>query len=293
MEKTKAHGCPSCGGLLKVNEDRRMYECTFCGMTFDYEYFREDDVLSRGRTMLKRGEFFAADEAFEFMLDKDPHNYEALTGSILAAGRISSVGELGKTDKYLSFAYDHLDERIDRAIRDADPRYKDQFVSMKGLFASGREYRQAVTELDGIEADRKDLATKLHKLEVKRRADDTTDEDHAADFVRWGIALVAAFLLGLIVLACRFRAWVWLLILVPSFLIPVCVSVVNGIRGYRDIKSLRDEIDHTESRIKELENGYNDLGVSIGELRSKVEMTKRNVSERYRDMKKQMALLER
>ena len=39
------HVCPSCGGVLSVDLKRQMYECPFCGVTFDYDYFREEAVL--------------------------------------------------------------------------------------------------------------------------------------------------------------------------------------------------------------------------------------------------------
>ena len=55
MEKTTGHICPTCAGQLKIDEERKLYLCPFCGVTFDYEYFREDDVLDRGATNLSTG----------------------------------------------------------------------------------------------------------------------------------------------------------------------------------------------------------------------------------------------
>ena len=45
MAIIKSHVCNMCGGLLDIDLDRQMYICPFCGVTFDYEYFREDNVL--------------------------------------------------------------------------------------------------------------------------------------------------------------------------------------------------------------------------------------------------------
>ena len=46
----KKHTCPTCGGQLRVDLSRQMYECPFCGVTFDYAYFNEDDVIDREMT---------------------------------------------------------------------------------------------------------------------------------------------------------------------------------------------------------------------------------------------------
>ena len=78
MAIIKSHLCKSCGGLLNIDLDRQLYLCPFCGITYDYEYFREENVLDISRRALNRGEFGSAKEAFEFALQKDPHNFEAL-----------------------------------------------------------------------------------------------------------------------------------------------------------------------------------------------------------------------
>ena len=62
--KIKQHQCPSCGGSLRIDRDKQMYHCTFCGSTYDYEYFREDRIHEAGETYLSRGEFMATTEAF-------------------------------------------------------------------------------------------------------------------------------------------------------------------------------------------------------------------------------------
>ena len=68
MGNIKKHQCPSCGGNLIVDSDKQMYHCTFCGSTYDYEYFREDQIQQMFGTFLSRGEFMAAADACKFML---------------------------------------------------------------------------------------------------------------------------------------------------------------------------------------------------------------------------------
>ena len=76
--KIKKHQCPSCGGSLRIDSDKQMYHCAFCGSAYDYEYFREDRIHEAGETYLSRGEFMATADAYEFMLKKDPHDFLAL-----------------------------------------------------------------------------------------------------------------------------------------------------------------------------------------------------------------------
>ena len=102
--KIKKHQCPSCGGSLRIDSDKQMYHCTFCGATFDYEYFREDRIHEAGETYLSRGEFMATTEAYEFMLKKDPHDFLALRGLMLAAAHQTDMNELDQVNE--EFDYD-------------------------------------------------------------------------------------------------------------------------------------------------------------------------------------------
>ena len=104
--KVMKHQCPSCGGSLRIDSDKQMYHCTFCGSTYDYEYFKEDSIHEAGETYLSRGEFMATADAYEFMLKKDPHDFLALRGLMLAAARLSSMNELDQESEEEVFSYD-------------------------------------------------------------------------------------------------------------------------------------------------------------------------------------------
>ena len=61
-----------CGGHLEIDVDRQVYFYPYCGVTFDYDYFRKDNALDLARKALKRNEFGAAKDAFDYMLTKAP-----------------------------------------------------------------------------------------------------------------------------------------------------------------------------------------------------------------------------
>ena len=91
MAIVKSNICKQCGGLLDIDIDRQVYICPFCGVTFDYEYFRKDNVLDLAKKSIARREFGAAQDAYEYMLKKDPHNFEALRGLILCKCKWNSM----------------------------------------------------------------------------------------------------------------------------------------------------------------------------------------------------------
>ena len=113
----KDHICPSCGGTLRVDISRQMYECPFCGMTFDYYYFREENVLELADKALTAGEIYSAKQAYEFMLTKEPDNFVALRGISLIDMKMFGVEKLKDVDNYrnvnLAAAGNSLDKAID------------------------------------------------------------------------------------------------------------------------------------------------------------------------------------
>ena len=94
MKDVNAHICPTCGGNLSVDIERQVYVCPYCGVTFDYDYFREESVLGIAARALKNNEFDSADRAYDFMLDKEPDNFEALRGKALIAMNITKIEDI-------------------------------------------------------------------------------------------------------------------------------------------------------------------------------------------------------
>ena len=135
VSNIKKHSCPSCGGPLRVNLDGQMYECPFCGVTYDYEYFREDDVLSRASQFLQRGEWTAAADAYDFLLSKDPHNFEALLGKILVAAHMKRQEDMSNLELFRSINFAKVKKCTAQAVRDTDSAHKEYFEKVQELFA--------------------------------------------------------------------------------------------------------------------------------------------------------------
>jgi hypothetical protein len=123
-----------------------MYHCTFCGSTYDYEYFREDRIHEAGETYLSRGEFMATTEAYEFMLKKDPHDFLALRGLMLAAAHLTDMSELEQVDK--DFSYDS--KMVSRVIEYASEKDKKYFMEFAKVYSDKKRVVDCSEEIEAL-----------------------------------------------------------------------------------------------------------------------------------------------
>ncbi len=168
VSKLQKHTCPSCGGPLRVNLERQMYECPFCGVTYDYEYFRKDDVLSRAAQCLKRGEWMAATEAYDFLLTKEPHNFEALLGKILAAAHMKKQDDMANLELFRSLNFAKVKKCTDQAVRDADSAHRKYFEKVQELFGCAKEYDARNDTIERSNQRRKIENSKLNAKKEER-----------------------------------------------------------------------------------------------------------------------------
>ena len=94
MAKLKSYTCSKCAGILTFDSDQEFFDCPFCGNKYDIVDFHAGEVLDQARSLLEQKSFDAAKEKFGLVLDNDPHNFDALLGSVLCVLRLSSADEL-------------------------------------------------------------------------------------------------------------------------------------------------------------------------------------------------------
>ena len=99
MTLIKSHSCTKCGGVLIVHNDKQQYECPYCGIFYDYEYFRLRDILEQAAASQKVLQYDSAKEKYEFILKKDPHNFIALRGILLCESGINRPELLSDPDR--------------------------------------------------------------------------------------------------------------------------------------------------------------------------------------------------
>ena len=167
IQNMKKHTCPTCGGQLRINVERQMYECPFCGVSFDYEYFREDDVLELAARSLKAGEYLSANSAYDFMLTKEPHNFLALRGKILVAANAKSMSEFKQPNYLRTLAYGRIDPAADAALENAKTEHKGYFSKLKELFDLGKEYKEAIARIDESKKERNEKSKEIQALSAQ------------------------------------------------------------------------------------------------------------------------------
>ena len=135
------HLCSSCGGGLVLDDVAKIYKCPHCGVTYDYDFWGDDDALSRGMTALRRGEFGAAKDAFDVVLAKDPKHFLALRGRMLAKASMKSIRDFEDHGRLAMRNYGviHIEEELEAAVS-TDKEY---FERLRDMFKLCEEYAQA------------------------------------------------------------------------------------------------------------------------------------------------------
>jgi len=168
MKDVNAHICPTCGGQLLVDVERQMYECPFCGVTFDYDYFREESVLGIAAQALNNSEFDSASRAYGFMLEKEPDNFEALRGKALIAMNITKIDDIRNLDLYSKLDYESAYEEIGKGIEASKSSDREYFTVMKDIVDAGHEYTEEMAQLKIQKSERNSSLDRLNDYVEER-----------------------------------------------------------------------------------------------------------------------------
>lgn len=257
MAVIKSNICKMCGGLLDIDVDRQVYICPFCGVTFDYEYFRKDNVLELAKKSITRHEFGAARDAYEYMLKKDPHNFEALRGLILCKCKWTTMAPIQQNEEV------HLhpdDPELIRALENCMPEHKEYFGTIKKTLEVLKDYRKSRAELANLENDRMAVQKKLRDLiraQTVNNSQFSTAMSDAASFMVDNYKVATAIIeIGIVILVGLGYATIahrqyWIPILLAGFIL-FFVSIYNIIKFVTN-KSLEAAKVPVKAKLDELE----------------------------------------
>ena len=162
MTKIVKHLCDSCGAALKIDREKQMLICPFCGIYYDYEYFRDDDVHERLRQAIEKEEFNAAREVAEFIIAKDPHDFEALQGLFMASCSVSSLSKVVNDEFIETITVDK--DTLDHIVELASDEDKEYFIKCRDFAIKCDEYiklksagKKADNELKRVTGKRNEL----------------------------------------------------------------------------------------------------------------------------------------
>ena len=166
MSTIRKHQCPSCGGGLIIDNDKQMYHCTFCGSTYDYEYFKEDEMHEAGETYISRSEFMAAIDAYKFTLTKDPHDFLALRGLMLAAANLSNMKELEKESETIEFSHDP--QMVREVIAGASEEDKKYFTEFGKIYTEKKKRADCSREIESLKENKQKIRDVIAQNNIDR-----------------------------------------------------------------------------------------------------------------------------
>ena len=161
LKNIKDYVCNSCGAPLKLDSERQVLVCAYCGVTHDYAYYLNEDSLFVGYAFLNAKNYASASRTFAFILKKDPQNIMALKGFLLASLRITNIRSLENVGNSMSAVPEFVDKEV---IRRAPDEYKRYFVNI-------RDFLKLCIE-------RNDLKTMIRLLKKK----DTTHNEYEFEY---------------------------------------------------------------------------------------------------------------
>lgn len=162
MAILKSNLCPKCGGLLDIDLDKQIYICSFCGVSFDYEYFREDNVKEVASKAILRGEYGSAKDAYDFMLTKDPHDFESLRGLFLCRNHWPDMRQMQiESDVQVSPDDPVLLNAVDKCL----PEHKPYFEKVREALKELRHYRDLKYEAKKIGEKKEEAEKALHDIQ--------------------------------------------------------------------------------------------------------------------------------
>lgn len=147
MTLVKSHNCTKCGGTLIVHNDLQQYECPYCSVFYDYEYFRLRDILDQAASSQKMLQYASAKEKYDFILKKDPHNFQALRGNLLCEAGINLPGELRKPERVICI----VPSSLMHAEKMSEPDGKEYFHKLSLLREIARFIRTNRQQKESLE----------------------------------------------------------------------------------------------------------------------------------------------
>ena len=197
MAKLRSYSCAKCAGVLNFDEEQELFDCPFCGNKFNLIELHRDDLIGQAESALRRLRFDTAKQKYEAMLVKNPRDFEALLGLVLADGNIVSTEVFKDINKLkdcqLGFAKVAL--RKAKAASEENTAYFDKLTELIDL---AKEYKQLCKEnSESTENARKSfqkIADNDYKVDLAREESKETLLELTRQWFAPGAFIIALFL---------------------------------------------------------------------------------------------------
>ena len=252
--KIKQHQCPSCGGSLRIDRDKQMYHCTFCGSTYDYEYFREERIHEAGETYLSRGEFMATSDAYEFMLKKDPHDFIALRGLMLAAAHLTDMNELDQNNT----EFDYDSKIVSQVIENASEEDKKYFTEFAKVYAEKKRLVDCSEELENLLEEKKKINSVITQNNISGRGELRSRGDLMTGFIALWVGFAFFMLMTIVFIKLLIYGWaIFFGIISLALVVSNIYGYCSGLKEFKESEKvnaeLYAEVSKIDDKIRELE----------------------------------------
>ncbi len=286
--KLFAYTCDSCGGRLVLDKEKNVFICHSCGNTYDYEYFMGEDILNKASEALKVKEFSTAFDMYEFLLKKEPDNFEGLYGSLFAAYHFAGPKDL-TPDRFVSMPKTPSslpeDSYIDRYINATDESHREFFELFDECKNLGVTISERSIKIAEMEKKVKEMRSKVNALSGKEalyyvsgsKKYDSADMP-PKDFVR-----TSAIILGVITLGSVLFAF---LLNESAPLIMAVGSIIAFIAIYFGNKPKIDAVDALEKQIFDMNVEIEKELIPLRELEDANSKDRSTIANKAREMKR-------
>jgi hypothetical protein len=280
MGDTKKHICESCGGALKIDAAKQLYVCPFCGMTFDYAYFKEDDVFEKAETFASRGEYAAAIDAYEFYLTKDPHSVRALEKIMLLKYEITDLEKIRMTN-VLKF-FKGKPKTTEYLIEQAEGEGRERLEKISGIIGKAAECHRLHNDMTAIDREIKDcqrVYDEKDKSALGMYVEEDASDPENKKMIDPHIPLKKYSVVYNIIMACLAFALLAFCFLGPMYVCGLILAIGFGIgcdaharlsvlkKKAADVDSCRDQMQSMQKQIGILYLKKNKLQKQFDEIR--------------------------
>ena len=201
----------------------------------------------------------AAVDAFRLILEKDPHDFNALRGLMLAAAKLKDIDELVSEDiSNENFSYDP--KLVSEATEGASEEDKEYFAELKRLYSDKKELSEYLKEIESLAKEKRKISDDISKNDQLREGcyiinarSGTKTSPKTAFVTGWVfVGFLAAFSIYLIAFLIDYgiseEVGVVVFLLIFNLMTMPGIALINYWSNYRKIKRM-NEIDRQNSEL--------------------------------------------
>ena len=150
VDVTKTVLCSKCGGQLKLDKEKGLFECRYCGVAYGASLFF-NDPLKKANEAVTKGDYVEADQRFSHILMVMPNDFDALLGRVLCAGKWKNIDDISLPENMLPTVSKNLKDRISEAVDHAGSIDRLFFATFSDLADVLIEYARNEQDLKSCE----------------------------------------------------------------------------------------------------------------------------------------------